>query len=257
MSSGAPLDLDEFYSSCSIEELKFILGDDLFFHFGDFRRTTDFDTAMRQVVLNHYPNIPRNSRVLDCGCGWGTSAAMLTRDLGCTVLGLTISTSQRAYCRSRGIAAHRTDLDAETIEGRYDVALVIECMEHLRDKLRFLKMARNACDRLLLTVSCTNSPGSADVVLPRWSMLLSTREGLMELLGAAGWRVLALDERRKASLPTLIIWQERLEAHYGNRTPPEFLGRLRTLCDRALESAGAVERYCRLTSLLDVFAVAA
>jgi len=96
----------------------------------------------------------RGSRVLDVGCGIGGSAIWLARNLGCSVLGVTISPVQAEMATKKARAegldslvcfevedANHLRLDAES----FDVVWVIECSEHLADKARFI----DSCARVL------------------------------------------------------------------------------------------------------------
>ncbi|HYH86777.1 MAG TPA: methyltransferase domain-containing protein [Pyrinomonadaceae bacterium] len=91
--------------------------------------------------------VPPNASVLDVGCGLGGSSLWLARNLGCSVLGLSISPVQVALATERARAeklddrarfkvfdANRLGLLGET----FDVVWVIECSEHLADKARFI-----------------------------------------------------------------------------------------------------------------------
>lgn len=49
--------------------------------------------------------IPRGARVLDVGCGVGGSALWLGRELGCSVLGITVSGVQVEIARRAAAAA--------------------------------------------------------------------------------------------------------------------------------------------------------
>ena len=98
--------------------------------------------------------VPPGSRVLDVGCGIGGSATWLACKLGCSVLGITISSVQAELATKKARAegldslvrfevrdANQLRLDAET----FDVVWVIECSEHLADKARFI----DTCARVL------------------------------------------------------------------------------------------------------------
>ena len=90
--------------------------------------------------------IKPGERVLDVGCGMGSSAIHLADKLQCQVTGVTISSVQRHWARScarwHGVR-QRTEFlcaDAERIElppAAFDVVWSIECTEHLFDKARF------------------------------------------------------------------------------------------------------------------------
>ncbi len=97
--------------------------------------------------------IVRGSRVLDVGCGLGGSALWLARQLGCTVLGLTISSVQAVMAREKARAeklddrvrfevsdASHLDLTPES----FDVVWVVECSEHLIDKADFIAQSARA-----------------------------------------------------------------------------------------------------------------
>jgi len=87
-------------------------------------------------------------RVLDVGCGMGSSSIYLASHLGCDVTGITISSVQRrwAQCAARWHnVARRTQFlcaDAEQIAfapQSYDIVWSIECTEHLFDKPQFFR----------------------------------------------------------------------------------------------------------------------
>lgn len=91
--------------------------------------------------------VSRGSHVLDVGCGVGGSSLWLARELGCSVLGITVSPVQAAMARETARAegldgrvrfevadANHLDFARESV----DVVWVIECSEHLTDKARFI-----------------------------------------------------------------------------------------------------------------------
>lgn len=90
--------------------------------------------------------IARGSRVLDLGCGYGGSALWLCRELGCSVLGITISRVQaeiaRQLARRAGVEGQVSFLvaDGERLPlsgGRFDCVWIIEASEHMADKRAF------------------------------------------------------------------------------------------------------------------------
>jgi tocopherol O-methyltransferase len=94
--------------------------------------------------------IRTGEKVLDVGCGMGSSSIHLASKLQCEVTGVTISAVQRrwAQCCARwhGVSRQTRFLcaDAEQVElssQDFDVVWSIECTEHLFDKARFFQRA--------------------------------------------------------------------------------------------------------------------
>jgi tocopherol O-methyltransferase len=111
--------------------------------------------AQVQLVerLAERARIPHGGRVLDVGCGVGGPALWLARNLGCTVLGLTISpvqarmAAEKALAEGLGRLARFEVADANQLSiaaGSFDAVWVIECSEHLADKARFVASCARA-----------------------------------------------------------------------------------------------------------------
>ncbi len=106
--------------------------------------------AQQQLTetLAREASIRGGERVLDVGCGMGSSSIYLASQLGCDVTGVTISAVQRrwAQCAARwhNVARRSRFLceDAEQVAfppASFDVVWSIECTEHLFDKPRFFR----------------------------------------------------------------------------------------------------------------------
>lgn len=109
------------------------------------------DKLIRRLVRK--AGLSRGARVLDVGCGLGGSSLWLARELGCSVLGITISPAQRRAAERRarraGLGeqvrfevhdANALDLGSEA----FDAVWVIECSEHLADKADFFRRCGGA-----------------------------------------------------------------------------------------------------------------
>jgi tocopherol O-methyltransferase len=91
--------------------------------------------------------VERGERVLDVGCGYGAPARWLSSYLDCEVISITISEKQARHAhrvngragQSRSIAVIRADAATLPIaDESVDVVWVVECLEHLADKQRFI-----------------------------------------------------------------------------------------------------------------------
>lgn len=87
--------------------------------------------------------------MLDVGCGYGASGRWLA-ERGCRVVGLTVSQRQARIARRltarRGLGRRAAFLRADAsdlpfVPETFDLVWVIECLEHLPDKRRFLREA--------------------------------------------------------------------------------------------------------------------
>lgn len=124
-------DLDEFYSENDIESWKMVVGEDLHYHLGSRSEGDIFE----QTIRNLYQYIPDNSKILDCGCGWGGPAKMLMKEKNCSITGVTISKSQAEYITEFPVILD--DLQIFVPTERYDVALFVESLTHVRNPKKF------------------------------------------------------------------------------------------------------------------------
>ena len=99
------------------------------------------DQTLEAAQRAKYAALARNvglrsgDEVLEIGCGWGGFAEFAAREVGASVVGLTLSPAQRDYARQRifeqGLA-DRVDIrltDYRDVEGQYDHAISIEMFE--------------------------------------------------------------------------------------------------------------------------------
>jgi tocopherol O-methyltransferase len=100
------------------------------------------------AYLAERAKVGRAECVLDVGCGYGASARWLSDRLECRVTGMTISAAQarlaRRYNLRHGQASRidivRADAAVPPIRSSaFDVVWVVECIEHLEDKRRFVE----------------------------------------------------------------------------------------------------------------------
>lgn len=107
------------------------------------------DEAAEQLIsrLIQHANFPKGARVLDVGCGIGTTSVWLTQEMGCKVTGITISPIQvqMATDAARGLKQKPTFLlhDANDLRltDSFDVIWAVEVISHLSKRAEFFKRA--------------------------------------------------------------------------------------------------------------------
>jgi len=90
--------------------------------------------------------IPRQSRVLDVGCGTGAITKNLQERLDLNLIGLEPNPERASAARALGLDVRTEILTPELIEslGLFDVVLFADVLEHLLDPVEILRMARAA-----------------------------------------------------------------------------------------------------------------
>ena len=86
--------VNKLYDDALPEIWKKVIGEDLHYHVG-----WGEGDILYNSVKYLYQFIDNNSKVLDCGCGWGGPAKALLRDLKCDVTGINISKVQYDYIK--------------------------------------------------------------------------------------------------------------------------------------------------------------
>jgi hypothetical protein len=210
-----PENLDEFYGG-DIPTWKNVLGAALHYHHGLFQSDelavddAAMEAALERAVVELYPFIPAGSRLYDIGCGWGGPLAIFARDLHCRSLGLTISRAQFRHVASLGLPVRWGDAEQTLPPGRFDCAVLLESLSHIRDKERLLRVLRLFADQLVMRVNCQDgAPPSATF---GGTMHMIHSEHLRRLLEVSGWRIRHWRDRRREALPSVAIWARRLAA---------------------------------------------
>jgi 2-polyprenyl-3-methyl-5-hydroxy-6-metoxy-1,4-benzoquinol methylase len=83
--------------------------------------------VMASSIVEHF----RPTTVIDVGCGTGALLDAFKR-LNCEVHGLEYSEAGRAYCKKRGIAVRKFNIEKDSLDDeQYDLAVSFEVAEHL------------------------------------------------------------------------------------------------------------------------------
>ncbi len=170
-------------------------------------------------------------RLLEIGCGWGSLAEIAARDYGVEVVGLTLSTEQKAYADARMARAGLADrvsielTDYRDVRGSFDAVASVEMVEavgqdywpsYLQTIARVLKPGGRAALQLIsireeLFDSYAASADFIQIFIFPGGMLVSEPrfQAIAELAGL-GWR-----DRTGFGLDyaeTLKRWRERYDA---------------------------------------------
>jgi 2-polyprenyl-3-methyl-5-hydroxy-6-metoxy-1,4-benzoquinol methylase len=100
----------------------------------------DYYGEVRSDILPFVP--PEAREVLEVGCGRGVTGRLLQERLGCRVTGVELNP---VVAQEAARHLHRViqgDVQTLDLEGRYDVVLALELVEHLVDSEHFLDRVR-------------------------------------------------------------------------------------------------------------------
>ncbi|KAL1510934.1 hypothetical protein AB1Y20_005762 [Prymnesium parvum] len=238
----APVDLDAFYSNVPLPDLRAFLGPSLHFHHGlrlpnaSIRPPLDADAAAARALDDAirvlYPHIPLGATVLDVGAGWCGPAALLSSERRATVRGLTISLAQAEFCtRVRGFPTLHADVEAVDVaelvrltppspHRHFDVVLLLESLEHVREKAAVLRKLRQVARTLVLRTSCNPSLaiGESRLEFSR-SMNITSCAAVAAAAEEAGWKLTAPPVLwgGAEAMETHQYWQRRLNQLAASR----------------------------------------
>lgn len=193
-----------------------VLGADLHYHHGLFIATDEgsqpgpvgMAEAQRRAVTALYPLLPAGGRLYDVGCGWGGPLAMWPRDLGCPSLGITISRDQYRHIAAQGLPVRLGDAETTLPPGRFDCAVLLESLCHIRDKPHLLRVLRTFCGRLVARVNCQDAAAPGPAFGGTMHMISST--ALRQMIEEAGWTIRHWRDRRPETLPSQAGWSHAL-----------------------------------------------
>jgi len=170
-------------------------------------------------------------RLLEIGCGWGSLAEIAARDYGVEVVGLTLSSEQKAYADARMEAAGLADrvsielIDYRDVRGNFDAIASVEMVEavgqdywpaYLQTIARALKPGGRAAIQLisireeLFDAYSTSADFIQTYVFPGGMLISEPRFQAMAELAGLSWR-----DRKGFGLDyaeTLKQWRLRYEA---------------------------------------------
>jgi hypothetical protein len=203
MAQSGPIDLDEFYSSVSLDVWRQILGDQMHYHHGIWEASEDWDTALDNAVSSLARHVEPGTTVVDLGCGWGGPASVLKAKYGCPVVCVTVSGAQASCCASRGLDTRQVDLDHEIPDGMWSVGWWMESLEHLERPEKALARLRPRCRKLVMRVNTCETEARR---LFAGSMPMQSTRFYLDSLTRTGWNVTHVSNRRAESLRSPFEW---------------------------------------------------
>jgi hypothetical protein len=195
------MDLDHYYSDIDIETWKTILGEKMHYHYAVPSHLNDpFD----QSVIDLFPYIKPNSKVLDCGCGWGGPGKLIQKELECEVTGITISKSQYEYIKDFEVI--HGDLEIFTPDKKYDLAIFMESYTHIHNSSSMLKRFYDNVDSILIKDYLSD----CWKYIPEWDMLFRPKNAFIQELKDAGYQVKKYYEIEDIFQPAIDFWENNL-----------------------------------------------
>lgn len=98
-----------------------------------------------------------NKKVLDAACGSGYGTALLSESAS-SILGVDVSDEAIQFCKEkyRDISFKKKDLDTEFPDGKFDLCVSFETIEHLKKPKVFLKNVADNCKEFLFSIPVNN-----------------------------------------------------------------------------------------------------
>jgi len=201
------MSVGNFYDDTSPEIWKKVIGEDLHYHVG-----WGEGDILYNAIEYLYQFIDRDSRVLDCGCGWGGPAKVLQRDLNCDITGVTISKVQYDYIKSNiPIKVEHIDLHNYHPTDRFDICLFVESFCHLSNPGKVLYNISESIDKIILREYHLKTNQYPKSYVNRWFMNIYRKEELISLMEQFGFKLSFEEEHYDYALePTLDLWYNNI-----------------------------------------------
>ena len=201
------MSVGEFYDDTSPEIWKKVIGEDLHYHVG-----WGEGDILYNAIEYLYQFIDQDSRVLDCGCGWGGPAKVLQRDLNCSVTGVTISEVQYNYIKENlPLDVIHSDLHTYQPTNKYDVCLFIESFCHLDNPLKVLYNIEDCSNKIILREYYLKGDSYPKKYVDNWLMNIYRKEELISIFNKRGFKLSFEEEHYDYALePTVDYWLHNL-----------------------------------------------
>ena len=186
------MNLDQFYSENSIDAWETVLGPGMHYHYRG-------EDVLEEILEFIAPN----SKILDCGCGWGGTGRFLV-ERGHNVTGVTVSKAQAEYITDFPVI--HEDLHNFVPQETYDVGIMVECYFHLENPRKvFDNLVPHVRHLIIVDVTCPDK-----VNIPEFSIDIGPKEYIFGNLWKVGYVVQKYRERANFYQKTREQWKENL-----------------------------------------------
>jgi len=243
--------IENLYDSGSIDLWKNVLGNELHYHAG-ISNDDNIDIFIHSIK-KLYPYIGNYKTIVDIGCGWGGPMELISRELECEILGITNSRKQFDICRSRDLDVLCIDAENMVIPGYFDIAMLIESLEHIKNKELLLTKLNKQCTKLIMRVNCNNLVKNNNDINNTFgdSMIVSNPDDLKNIIIKSGWTIIHWEDIRYKTKQSCTLWLERL-----NKIPKELIkDHLKILYDFCSKVVNNKEVWSKYNPLIEVVAI--
>lgn len=172
--------------------------------------------------------IKKGDKVLDIGCGWGGFAHFVSKKLGASVVGVTISKEQARFAKERckGLNVNIVLGDYRDLEGEFDKIVSIGMFEHVGSKNYkvYMKTVRRLLKpdglSLIHTIARTTSsrPGQVDPWMGKYIFPNSQLPSLAQISKSAEGLFVVEDVHNFGSDydKTLLAWKQNFDNSWAS-----------------------------------------
>jgi hypothetical protein len=226
------MDLNKFFSENPLEIWKSILGEKMHYHYMsvDNSEHDPFDYAIMQL----FDFIKPNSKILDCGCGWGGPARLLKQHLNCNITGVTISEQQYKYITDFKVIYK--DLHDFIPNEQYDTAFFIESYVHFNDSKKIINNIKNNVNELVIK-DFVNISSDEIIDVPRWGGFIRSYKVFKDDLESNGFNIMYYKEISHWRKASMNYWLNNIE----KLPPEEIYGQIELLYELCLNNKKSIE----------------